>query len=279
MAKLVLDKWVEDILRDPITKEKKPISEFKKVDGIIDARIYLKNTYGFKEWTEGQTEFERWETSSTYYKSKVENYKKEINRDRSIYDHFKLKGDILDVGGLTGTTREFLNKDSRYISIDPYINCLKEIPEPRRKAYKCLSQKLNFIGAMAEFLPFKEQSFDCVHMRSMIDHVQIPDLALKEAKRVLKKEGFVLIGIFVEGGKYEKISTLDFFKENIKSMLVKIGFQKFKDHHIFHPTLSNLKKLIKDNGFTISDYFWQPEWNDQVVYIKANKEMVGEIYI
>ena len=33
-----------------------------------------------------------------------------------------------------------------------------------------LSRPLNFIGAMAEFLPFKDGTFDWVHMRSMLDH-------------------------------------------------------------------------------------------------------------
>ena len=32
-------------------------------------------------------------------------------------------------------------------------------------------------------------SVDTVHMRSMLDHVQVPDLAILEAHRVLKKNG------------------------------------------------------------------------------------------
>jgi len=50
-------------------------------------------------------------------------------------------------------------------------------------AYPCLDQHLNFIAACAEFLPLQSNSFDWVHMRSMLDHVQSPDLALMEAHR------------------------------------------------------------------------------------------------
>ena len=96
---------------------------------------------------------------------------------------------------------------------------------------------------MAEFLPFKEKSFNWVHMRSMLDHVQVPDLALKEAKRVLKDDGSILIGLTVEGGKKGKKSKIRFIKDIIKEALVLVGLEKYKDHHTFHPTLSNLKNL------------------------------------
>lgn len=55
--------------------------------------------------------------------------------------------------------------------------------------YNCLNAPLNFIGATAEFQPFVSGAFDWVHMRSMLDHVQVVDLALIEANRVLKADG------------------------------------------------------------------------------------------
>ncbi len=265
-----LDEWVKNILADPITKEEKNFKDFQIEDGILDARIFLKNTYGFKEWAVGQEYLEKAESESYQYKNLVENYKKEIERDKSIYEYFKLRGDILDVGGLTGLTREHLKEDHRYVSIDPYINCLKEIPNARSKAYTCLSEKLNFISAMAEFIPFKEKSFDWVHMRSMLDHVQVPDLAIKEARRVLKDDGSLLVGLYVEGGKNEKLKPKYYIKEIVRGTLVFAGFKRYKDHHTFHPTLSNLKKIIEDNEFRIIDCFWQPCY-DEVVFIQAKK--------
>ena len=274
MEKVDIDKWVLEILADPITKQKKELSDFKILGDTIDARIFLKNTRGFNDWSEGQKEFEELESSSFYYKSLVENYEKEKIRDKPIYKKFILSGDILDVGGLSGTLREFIKKGSRYVCIDPYIRCLKEVPEPKKKAYPCLSERLNFICAMAEFIPFEEKSFNWVHMRSMLDHVQVPDLALKEARRVLKDDGSILIGLSVEGGKIGKKSKIRFIKDTVKEALALFGIEKYKDHHTFHPTFSNLKKIIQDNGFAISECFWQPDCNDQVVYIKAEKNEI-----
>ncbi len=96
----------------------------------------MKNTKGFNDWSIGQKEFEKWESNSVQYKSLVENYEKEKLKDKSIYKNFILSGDILDVGGLSGTLREFIKKGSRYVCIDPYIQFLKEVPEPKMEAYR-----------------------------------------------------------------------------------------------------------------------------------------------
>jgi len=268
---LVFDKWCLDILVDPITKQKASIENFKIINGVIDARVFLKNTHGFKDWEVGQDEFEKCETSGTNYGNGVDAYKKEIEYDRPIYEHFKLKGDILDVGGLTGTLREFLNEGQRYISIDPFIDGLSKTTLAKKKAYSCLSKPLNFIGGVAEFLPFQKNSFDYIHMRSMLDHVQVPDLALKEASRVLKTEGKLIVGLYVEGGKIGRKSITRFSKDMIKEALEFIGIDKYKDFHVWHPTHKNLLKLITDNGFNIQESYWQPYWKDQVVYVLAAK--------
>ncbi len=269
---LKLDEWVISILADPITKLKSNPENFKKANGIIDARVYLKNSLGFKNWESGQDDFEIYASEGKGYNEKINSYQKEIGYDKPTYDYFKMEGSVLDVGGLTGTVREFLPKNTRFVSIDPYIEALDQIPQSKIKAYKCLSEKLNFIAALAEFIPFQAESFDWVHMRSMLDHVQVPDLALKEASRVLKPNGKLLVGISVEGGKTGRKTLKQATKDLITDTLGSLGFDKYKDHHTWHPTYTNLLKIISDNGFEINDSYWQPFWKDQVVYVLANKK-------
>lgn len=108
-------------------------------------------------------------------------------------------------------------------------------------------------------------------MRSMLDHVQVPDLAIIEARRVLKSDGSLLIGLYVEGGKESQMKFGDLIKHEVKEFLGNIGISRYKDHHTWHPTFRNLKKILTDNGFTIDKVYWQPYWNDKVVYIKAMK--------
>lgn len=106
----------------------------------------------------------------------------------------------------------------------------------------------------------------------MLDHVQVPDLALIEANRVLRTDGKLLIGLYVEGGKSGRRSTTRFLKDIAKETLGLIGFSKFKDHHTWHPTYRNLLKLIGDNGFAVEESWWQPCWNETVVYVQARKQ-------
>jgi hypothetical protein len=107
----------------------------------------------------------------------------------------------------------------------------------------------------------------------MLDHVQIVDLCLLEAKRVLRSNGMLIIGVSIEGRPYGKsgkdlrFSILS--KKIIKSLLILIGFKRFKDEHVWHPTYENLIKVITDNGFRINKIYWQPSWKGKVVYISA----------
>ena len=261
-----------ELLADPVTKKPTTESAFPKINGIIDARIFLKNTYGYKEWFDGQISYEKLASNSRKEtQAEVEKYRIEIEYDRPIYEHFKMNGTILDVGGGCGTVREFLSTQVQFISIDPYINCLYEVRKSRQEAYTCFSHPLNFVAATAEFLPFVSESFDWIHMRSMIDHVQIPDLALMEARRVLNPDGKLLLGLYVEGGKFCIFNTKQRIKKLLKKLFCLFGIDRWKDHHIWHPTYNGLIKLLEDNGFKIEDVYWQPHFVDQVCYICASK--------
>ena len=139
------------------------------------------------------------------------------------------------------------------------------------EAYKCLKNKFNFIIGFAEFLPIRHSIFDFVHMRSMLDHVQVPDLAILEAHRVLKNNGKLIVGLTVEGGKIGKLAFKERIKKNVRETLYFLGLKSLKDYHTWHPSYKNLCMVIEDNGFKIEKIFWQPGMNDKVVYIQANK--------
>ena len=267
-----MDKWVFKILVDPVTKLSKKSTDFKKIENFIDARVFLKNTHGWEKWLAGQQFYERWlEKGEINYININADFEKIKLLEEPIYENFKLNGNILDIGGGVGTLREFLKPSDKYICIDPHYNSIKYIPNEKLKVYKCLKKKFNFIVGFAEFLPFKYSTFDFVHMRSMLDHVQVPDLAILEARRVLKKNGKLIIGLTVEGGKIGKLSPKEKIKNIFREFLYILGFKSLKDYHTWHPSFKNLCLIIKDNGFKIEKVFWQPEMNDRVVYLQAMK--------
>jgi ubiquinone/menaquinone biosynthesis C-methylase UbiE len=264
LGNYMLDHWVINILAHPITKlPATPEQIGIDKNGVIDARIGMRNTIGFETWDAGQVAYEQWE------KRTVADYTREIAGDAPVYEHVKMTGAILDVGGGHGAVREFIPATAQFVSVDPFIDIEQHIPAAKRSAYTCFSKPLNFIGACAEFLPFRAASFDWVHMRSMLDHVHSPDLAVMEAHRVLKPDGRMVIGLTVDGGKTGRRTFRRHTKELLRTILTSSGLRRFKDHHTFHPTFANLQKIIRDNGFEIEDVYWQPIWKDQVCYIIA----------
>ena len=267
----VIDDWLENIIAHPITKNKINSDQIKKINGIFDATVYLKNTSGWEDWEKGQNKFESWLSKGEYKNQLINNFINEKKEIKNVYKNFELSGIIVDVGGSVGTLREFIKTNSNFVSIDPHQDPLSTLTKEKIEAYTCLKKPLNYIKACAEFLPIISSSVDTVHMRSMLDHVQIPDLALIEAHRILKKSGKLIIGIYLPFGKKNKFSLKHFLKETLRSLLTFIGFKRFADYHIWHPTYNALNKLILENGFEIKKEIWQSGWEDKVIYIEAIK--------
>jgi len=88
---------------------------------------------------------------------------------------------------------------------------------------------------------------------------------------VLKPTGRLVVGLWVDGGKSGRRTLRQTLKEIVRPVLVAFGFHRYRDHHTFHPTFANLQKIIMDNGFSITDVYWQPQWQDNVCYITAEK--------
>lgn len=93
----------------------------------------------------------------------------------------------LDIGSQFGYNALIFGKEAREIlAIDlqfPKSCVLKD------------SSKASLVIADAQFLPFKEKLFDLVSLFSVIEHITNQELALKEAWRVLKSRGKLIIQI------------------------------------------------------------------------------------
>ena len=264
-----LEPWVADIFADPITKKSAQLSEYIDSSGQICTIIELKGSPGYAVWRKGQRAYEKWIQSGAGYRD-LNSYKHEIEYDRPIYERFQITGRVLDVGGGIGTLRQFLPPGTQYLSIDPIPAPAYATNPDQLAAYSCLNEPLNFICGSSEFLPICDQSFDWVHMRSMLDHVHIPDLALLEAKRVMTLNGSLLIGLTVEGGRYGSRGLRERSKETVKHLATRWDIEKFADYHTWHPTYAALVRLVIESGFRIRDEYWQPFWNDSVVYLRCD---------
>ena len=127
-----------------------------------------------------------------------------INRDKSFINKYKLKRraenisealrilgedkalSLLDVGSADGYLLSFLHKSlnvDKSVVIEPSFDCVK-----RR-----VSTDLDLIVAVAESMPFRDDSFDAIIAASVIDHLQDVGRFFRESRRILRRKGLLAV--------------------------------------------------------------------------------------
>jgi SAM-dependent methyltransferase len=100
----------------------------------------------------------------------------------------KLQGKVLDVGAGTGHGARYLNKDrTAYYPID--------LPTARDSSDETISMKAEKIKVYCSCyeLPFSNETMEGMMFMSVLEHLENPLLALREAYRVMASDGNILI--------------------------------------------------------------------------------------
>lgn len=105
----------------------------------------------------------------------------------------KYSGTVLDLGGGNGITRHFLKPGVDYVVVEPSVEWLDARWQTLATEFPCLAEPLDFVRAVAEKLPFRDEAFDAVLLLWSLNHVSVPRQALREVARVLRPRGRVLI--------------------------------------------------------------------------------------
>ncbi len=169
---------------------------------------------------------------------------------------------IVDVGAGTGQSQcSFFRypEKNTYFLIDPNIRLLHD--QFIRVYPQLLETKINHILSHAEKLPFKDNSVDIVMSMASIDHFADYKAFIKEAYRILKKDGILLIyshlDVPLSGRILKKLKTLKLSVPVLFEILARKIFQISKrvsvDDHTFHFHNSKpMEEEMKKAGFHIS---------------------------
>ena len=298
----ILETYFEQMLCCPLCKDSLELSadtymcyscgtRYKKDGGISDFRLfapeYARSSVQ-EEWVKGQKGFEQY-ADNVALQDSVEFYKAEIDSVTEIYtkEFPQFYGTLLDVGGNRGTLRQFLSSDVKYLVIDPQLNAFDGIESQPglMQVYQFLSQPCNFIAGFAEHLPLVSRQFDFVHMRSVIDHFFDPQLAIKEAFRVLKDEGKLMIGssaYLPETKEYSigsklikkwKTAKLVYQNEGFNGLMARIKYRMTSqpDHHMWKWKKEDLIDLVEKSGFVVDKLVQQKPPFEYCFYMLCSK--------
>ena len=157
---------------------------------------------------------------------------------------------VLDVGcgrGFYLPLYAALGGQATGVELDPLP---RAIAEARAK-----DSGATILSARAESLPFADQSFDCVVMSEILEHLDDPVAALREARRVLVAGGLLLAT--VPNADYPfRWDPLNFTLEAVFKRPIRTGFLAgIWANHVRLYRRDTLRADVEAAGFTIRDLF------------------------
>ncbi len=154
----------------------------------------------------------------------------------------------LEVGCGTGIyTRHWVNTSGKTCGLDLSSMMLK------RAASKIREDKLVLVQADAEWLPFKDSSFDAVLSVNLLEHLDNIPLALEEMRRVCKNGGKIVISMPNNNPmKYRLLRLYHRFASQIVSDDVFFSPPQYEGeltHHVLTP--SELANILSKHGIQV----------------------------
>lgn len=179
---------------------------------------------------------------------KYNHYLKKRSLISKIYRNFylypilqkRLKNPVLDVGCGIGDYLKF-NKESIGADINPFnIDTL-------------ILEGHNAVLIKNDKLDFKDNSFNSVLLDNVLEHISEPKSLLEEIKRVLCRDGILLIGLpGLKGYKCDNDHKINYSNDELNSLIVPMGFE-YKKKVLTPLKLSFLSKFLKQ--FCTYTYF------------------------
>jgi SAM-dependent methyltransferase len=120
----------------------------------------------------------------------------ERKRQAGILD-YTWRGKILDLGtrnGIIAAQIALTQAPEFIVGIDPDAAALVDARQIVA-SNQITSSAVEFVVAIGEDLPFADRTFDGVIVTQVLEHVEHPEIVLKEVVRVLKPSGSVLVGV------------------------------------------------------------------------------------
>jgi len=219
-----------------------------------------------KIWKQAQTiEAQEWiemkeSILSPEYRNNIRKRSKRVEKWVNKFIEIKADLNILEIGGGATQMIDFFGKGNKY-AVDPLADFYM------REFSGILYSDVSWFKSKVEEMPYKNDFFDIIIMRNVLDHVDSASMTLSEIRRVLKKGGVVYLGLNTFSG------LLFVYKHLVKDKC-----------HPFTFSPKNIKFHIKKAGFTIKDAIYDdPEnmshFSDMLATTQTHKVIVRNIFL
>lgn len=213
-------------------------------------------------WSEKQQQFIEWTKDESMFNDP------EVARNHAMLHRYfssrsPLRGCVLDIGGGWGLFREWWdagNSDDRFVVHDPGVERFTAEPHPSLKQHFCkgLAKPCWFVEGFGEQLPYQSDRYDTVLIAAALDHCADPGLVLREAARVLKIGGDLLIidgceeSSNPESHRRSVINRLWAVLQDPARLRRAIRQRLFHrgDPHLHHFSRESLRSIMAEAGFS-----------------------------
>ena len=207
------------------------------------------------------------------YMEDKEYYEQDFKKILKIARKYKKGGKFLDIGCAAGY---FLNLARKY-GYDVYgVEISKFASSFAREKFK-----LNVFNGELEDAKFKDDYFDVVSAANVLEHVDDPEKFLKEIRRIIKKDGLLIIDVpsYVNSPYYKiakRISWIFKGEKEVQKML-KIDEDKMP-YHLYEFSPRNLKKMLEKLGFKLLETKSDVPYPEVIFKRKEFKYMIIQLH-
>lgn len=169
---------------------------------------------------------------------------------------------VLDIAGGTGDLSyqfaKLVGKDGQVILAD--INSSMLNVGRDRLIDRGVAGNIQFIQADAQYLPFPDNTFDCITIAFGLRNVTDKDLALRSMLRVLKPGGRLLVLEFSKPQHPLLEKAYDAYSFKLLPMIGKLvtndadSYRYLAESIRMHPDQETLKQMLDDAGFVNTEF-------------------------
>lgn len=166
--------------------------------------------------------------------------------DQLIRPHLRAGSQLLEIGcGAGNLLLQAIVRGSYPVALDLSMPALTFVRSRLEEAQSGKEAPGGFacIQALGEALPLEDESFDCILMSEVIEHLEEPQISVREAVRILSPGGRLLITT----PNYRSFWPLMEWTVDLLNMAPKMAGEQ----HISRFHLSSLKNMLVETGLVI----------------------------